>query len=53
MPLSVNLSAFRNHEGASKFKVRKDYSITMKYCQISDIVLPKEVIIYYMDTIPE
>ncbi len=39
-PETVNLNAFRNHAGVSKFKVQKDYSLIMKYCQISDIVLP-------------
>ncbi len=53
MPSSISLTAFRNHEGSSQFKVRKDYVMTMKYCKISDVMLPNEVIIYYMDTLPE
>ncbi len=28
----ANLNACRNHDGVSRFKVRKDYTLTMKYC---------------------
>ena len=37
---TMRVNAFRNHDGTSKFRIRKDYDLTMYYCQISDIVLP-------------
>ncbi len=52
MTETINLSAFRNHDGVSKFKVRKDYTLTMKYCQISDITLPFNEVDYYVNTLP-
>ncbi len=51
---SINLNAFRNHDGTTKYKIRKDYTLTMKYCQISDIVLPipTDVIDYHINDVP-
>ena len=53
MTESLSLNVFRNHDAVSKFRVRKDYTMTFKYCQITDLVLPFTVIDYYITTVPE